>query len=76
MFRESRCIASNVNTRDPWGGSFGLMQINGSNRGFLVRAGVITEMRDLLNPYTNLRAALALYRLHGWKPWGTKPSQP
>lgn len=54
---------------DPSGGSRGLMQINGSNTGFLRRAGIIVSANDLFDPLTNLRAGLALYLEAGKRPW-------
>jgi len=38
MWRESRCSAA-FNPNDPWGGSYGLLQINGSNVGWATRMG-------------------------------------
>ena len=76
MARESHCVPSNINWADPHGGSWGLLQINGSHRSWLRGQRIANELPDLLKPATNLRAGLALYRLYGWKPWGTHPSTP
>jgi hypothetical protein len=76
MQRESHCLPQNINWADPHGGSWGLLQINGSHRGWLTRGRVIRDLPDLLNPATNLRAGLQLWRLYGWRPWGTRSSIP
>jgi len=75
MFRESRCIPNSVNTKDPNGGSRGLMQINGFWTPWLKDAGIITKAENLLQAEVNLRAALAIYNYgierhgYGWGPW-------
>jgi hypothetical protein len=75
MFRESRCIPNAYNSKDPNGGSRGLMQINGFWTPWLTNAGIITEAENLLQAETNLRAALAIYNYgvdkhgYGWGPW-------
>jgi soluble lytic murein transglycosylase-like protein len=75
MFRESRCIPNAVNSKDPNGGSRGLMQINGFWTPWLTDAGIITQANDLLQAQTNLLAALAIYNYgverhgYGWGPW-------
>jgi soluble lytic murein transglycosylase-like protein len=75
MFRESRCIPNAVNSKDPNGGSRGLMQINGFWTPWLTDAGIITQVDDLLQAQTNLLAALAIYNYgvdkhgYGWGPW-------
>jgi hypothetical protein len=74
MYRESRCHAQAWNRQDPHGGSFGLMQINGSNVGWAIRNGWIERREDLFRPRQNFRVALELWRLYGWRPWGTKSS--
>lgn len=74
MYRESRCYAGAWNRKDPHGGSYGLMQINGSNVGWAIRNGWIERREDLFRPRQNLRVALELWRLYGWRPWGTKSS--
>lgn len=74
MYRESRCQAAAWNRKDPHGGSHGLMQINGSNIGWAVRNGWIASRQDLNNPRKNLKVALELWKLYGWRPWGTKSS--
>jgi soluble lytic murein transglycosylase-like protein len=74
MWRESRCNPKAYNAADPWGGSYGLMQINGSNVGWATRMGYIRTRTDLTDPRQNLKVGLELWRLYGWKPWGTKSS--
>jgi hypothetical protein len=75
MFRESRCIPNSVNSKDPNGGSRGLMQINGFWTPWLTDAGIINQVDDLLQAQTNLLAALAIYNYgvnkhgYGWGPW-------
>jgi hypothetical protein len=74
MWRESRCSHS-TNRNDPYGGSFGLLQINGSNVGWAKRGGWINSRDDLLKTHQNLKVSLELWKLYGWRPWGTKSSQ-
>ena len=75
MFRESRCTPNAYNSKDPNGGSRGLMQINGFWTPWLKDAGIITEAENLLQAQTNLIAALAIYNYgverhgYGWGPW-------
>ena len=74
MWRESRCNPAAHNPADPWGGSFGLLQINGANVGWATRSGYISTRNDLLDPKHNVKVALELWKLYGWRPWGTKSS--
>jgi hypothetical protein len=77
MARESSCFVRAWNQKDPYGGSHGLMQINGSNKGFLMLEGIVRRsMVELWKPKRNLIAALALWKECGWSCWGTKQSQP
>lgn len=83
IYRESRCLPGVHNAEDPQGGSLGLMQINkfwcrpqhGAELGWLQQQGVLQECIDLLDPATNLQAALHIYNYslqrheNGWKPW-------
>ena len=75
MLRESRCIPNAFNSKDPNGGSRGLMQINGFWTPWLTKRGIITQVEDLLQAQTNLLAALAIYNYgverhgFGWGPW-------
>jgi len=75
MFRESRCIPDVVNSKDPSGGSRGLMQINGFWTPWLIERGLITSKENLLQADVNLRAALEIYNYgvdrygYGWGPW-------
>jgi len=79
MARESNCTPNSVNSKDPFGGSYGLLQINwGGWEKWLRKQGLITNKKSLLDPVTNLRAGLAIYNYgverygFGWGPWGTK----
>jgi len=68
--RESKGFARAWNQRDPYTGSYGLMQINGSNKRFLVESGIVRKhMTELWSPRKNLKASLALFKRHGWAPW-------
>ena len=75
MWRESNCIPQSVNSKDPNGGSRGLMQINGFWTPWLIERGIITSAENLLQADVNLRAALAIYNYgverhgFGWGPW-------
>jgi hypothetical protein len=79
MARESSCVPTAANLNDPFGGSYGLLQINwGGWEKWLRGQGLITNKKSLLDPVTNLRAGLAIYKYgverygFGWGPWGTK----
>lgn len=78
MKRESNCTPNAINRKDPFGGSRGLLQINGSWHKWLIGKGIITEKQDLLQAQTNLLAGLEIYKYgverygFGWGPWGTK----
>jgi soluble lytic murein transglycosylase-like protein len=78
MARESNCTPNAVNRKDPFGGSRGLLQINGSWHKWLIAKGIITRKQDLLQAQTNLLAGLAIYNYgverygFGWGPWSTK----
>lgn len=74
MRRESSCAPTAYNPRDPFGGSYGLLQINGANVGWATRNGWITTRQDLLQPAKNLRVGLELWKRYGWRPWGTRSS--
>ena len=76
--RESRCQPDAFNAKDPNGGSYGIMQINGFwckpskywPNGYLQAHGLLTSCADLYDRETNLRAALAIYRYsNGWRAW-------
>jgi len=74
--RESKGFARAWNQRDPYTGSYGLMQLNGSNKGFLQDAGIVRKaMTELWSPRKNLKAALALFNRHGWAPWNGNSSK-
>ena len=77
--RESRCQADAFNAKDPNGGSYGIMQVNGFwakkttayPNGYLQTMGVLTQVEQLFDLETNLRAALAIYQYsNGWRAWG------
>lgn len=68
--RESHCNPLAHNRLDPTiYGSRGAMQINGSNVRYLVNVRIIRNADDLFDLRRNLRAALELWRLYGWRPW-------
>jgi hypothetical protein len=69
MFRESRCIPTAYNGKDTSGGSYGLLQMNGQHKLWLMQLGYINSLDDLFNPDINLRAALHLYGMVGWSAW-------
>ena len=78
MNRESRCIPNAINRKDPFGGSRGLLQINGSWHKWLIAKGIITHKQNLLQAETNLLAGLEIYKYgverygFGWGPWSVK----
>jgi hypothetical protein len=78
MKRESNCTPNAINRKDPYGGSRGLLQINGSWHKWLTVKGIIAKPADLLQAQTNLLAGLAIYNYgmerygFGWGPWSTK----
>ncbi len=73
--RESKGFARAWNQRDPYTGSYGLMQINGANKRFLQNAGIVHKfMTELWTPRRNLKAALTLFRADGWAPWNGNSS--
>lgn len=76
--RESLCRNLAYNPRDPHGGSYCAMQINGSNRRYLIRERIIrADMEELrASPTKCLKAALALWKLYGWRPWAGASSAP
>jgi hypothetical protein len=47
------------------------MQVNGINHSWLIQKGIIRYPADLYNARRNLKAALAIYHLHGWRAWTT-----
>ena len=78
MKRESNCTPNAINRKDPFGGSRGLLQINGSWHKWLINKGIITQKQDLLQAQTNLLAGLTIYNYgverygFGWGPWSVK----
>lgn len=84
IWRESRCFANSFNAKDPWGGSWGLMQINSywckpskwHANGYLQSFNILKKCDQLLNPQINLLAAKLIYNYslivnnNGWQPWG------
>lgn len=76
---ESRCHAWQHNYRDPHGGSYGIMQINGfwclpnANYplGWLQQKGIVASCDDLFSATANLTAALAIWQETGWHAWST-----
>jgi soluble lytic murein transglycosylase-like protein len=75
MWRESNCTPNAINRKDPFGGSRGLLQINGSWHKWLIGKGIITHKKNLLQAQTNLLAGLEIYNYgidrygYGWGPW-------
>jgi hypothetical protein len=78
MKRESNCTPNAINRKDPFGGSRGLLQINGSWHKWLTAKGIIAKPADLLQAQTNLLAGLEIYNYgverygFGWGPWSVK----
>ena len=78
MKRESNCTPNAINRKDPFGGSRGLLQINGSWHKWLTAKGIIAKPADLSQAQTNLLAGLAIYNYgverygFGWGPWSVK----
>ena len=78
MKRESNCTPNAINRKDPFGGSRGLLQINGSWHKWLTTKGIIEKPADLLQAETNLLAGLEIYNYgmerygFGWGPWSVK----
>lgn len=73
--RESKGYEKAHNKKDPYGGSYGLMQINAANKTFLKNVGVVRKsMNELWKPANNMAAALALFERHGWAPWNGNSS--
>ena len=77
--RESNCTPNAINENDPYGGSYGLLQINwGGWEKWLKSKGLITDKQSLLHAETNLLAGLAIYQYgvdrygFGWGPWSVK----
>jgi len=71
MFRESRCTPTAYNGKDMAGGSYGLMQINGQHKSWLIEQGFITSLDDLFVPSVNLRVSAHLYSMVGWSAWAS-----
>lgn len=82
--RESKGDPTAWNRSDPSGGSVGLLQLNLGNRAFLGTVGVLSSPRlsrqaaanELMDPKTNLRAALALVESGGERGWITRHRTP
>jgi len=78
MKRESNCTPNAINRKDPFGGSRGLLQLNGSWHKWLTEKGIMNAPKDLLDPVVNLRAGLEIYNYgverygFGWGPWSVK----
>jgi hypothetical protein len=71
MFRESRCIPTAYNAQDTGGGSYGLLQVNGQHKAWLIEQGFITSLDDLFVPSVNLRVSAHLYSMVGWSAWAS-----
>lgn len=76
--RESLCSNSAWNRADPYTGSYCVLQLNGSNRRFLIERRVIkTDMQELrASLRTCLRGGLELWKRHGWTPWRGSSTTP
>lgn len=80
---ESRCHPWQHNYRDPNGGSYGLLQINGfwclpnSNWpiGWLQAKAIVATCDDLYSATANLQAGLAIWQETGWHAWSTFKSE-
>lgn len=74
--RESMGIPQAHNQKDPMGGSYGLMQINGfwcrGENSFLQQKNIVDSCEMLLDPQVNLLAGLAIWHNSRWNPWGGK----
>jgi hypothetical protein len=76
MWKESRCIPTVRNGKDPHGGSYGLMQINAVWEHRLISSNVIKTLDELYEPQKNVLAALFIWsysidaKNYGWHPWG------
>ena len=77
IYFESRCIAD---IKGDKGKSYSLMQIHTTswckpNRywpdGYLQAMQIVKTCDDLMDPATNLRAGLEVWRVGGWKQWTT-----
>jgi len=83
MYAESRCFTTVFNPKDPNGGSYGLMQINGyfckpskwHPNGYLQALGALKHCNELFYPRVNLLSARLLWLYshkeygNGWLPW-------
>ena len=83
LHRESRCFTDSHYALDPFGGSYGLMQINAFwckpsryyPTGYLQSYGILTACSDLFHPRTNLTSARLIWQYSydqygdGWLPW-------
>jgi hypothetical protein len=79
MKRESNCTPNAVNSRDPFGGSYGLLQINwGGWQKWLTAKGHHRQTKSVRGSVINLRAGLEIYNYgverygFGWGPWSVK----
>lgn len=76
--RESLCSNSAWNRADPYTGSYCALQLNGSNKRFLINQRVIrSDMQELRASLTKcLRGGLELWKRHGWVPWRGQSNTP
>jgi hypothetical protein len=86
IWRESRCLPDVHYTKDPNGGSHGLMQINGYwcqpsryyPNGYLQTQNVLATCENLYVPTINLIAGLEIFNYssvhndNGWQPWAMR----
>ena len=72
MHRESRWNPRAFNENDPFGGSYGLFQLNGWwNRYGHQELGEPLDRQMAMRPLYNARYAYMIWRQFGWKPWST-----
>ena len=73
--RESKGFERALNKLDPYQ-SFGILQINGSWKGYLMRQGYIKRsMNELWRPRLSLKVGLHIHGLYGWRPWATRSTK-
>ncbi len=71
-YRESRWNPRAINRNDPFGGSYGLFQLNGWwERYGIEEVGEQLNTQLALRPMYNARYARKVYERFGWKPWST-----
>lgn len=76
--RESLCRNAAWNRADPFTGSYCVLQLNGSNKRFLIDRRVIrSDMHELRTSLGKcLLGGLELWKRHGWAPWRGQSNTP